>query len=267
MSDLADQLMVPEDLQGKVRSPFILLVDVSASTGQGTDPDINHINNCLNILVDNIRNPASNSELFHYADTIDTAIVAYSTDVEIIFPWRINTDLPPSVPRLVPKEYTHTAKAFDTTFNLINALWDTYENTGISSNMPQIFHLTDGALNDAVPGDDTWNNLQRRLKTATSSGSNERSPKLAIHHFITPNGYKRENDPTTGQLLASGQDLLISLCETDKFVYELGHGVDQFMKLVKFIAVSMGTLSSTGNAAESIDRAKKAAGLKAVGDL
>lgn len=98
ITNLAGPGFVPPTMAGIKRYPFVFIIDVSGSTGMPPDPDINHINKAISILLDTLRNPTPSSDLQKQADAIDICIIAYSATATEILPWSIVQNLPPHYP-------------------------------------------------------------------------------------------------------------------------------------------------------------------------
>lgn len=264
MSKIAPQLinqqltgMVPAKKKHLKRYPFIFLIDISGSTGTGTDPDINHINRAIADLTDQLRNPAPSSPIASTVDQIDICIITYSNTPTIEVPWSTAPALPASIPPFAAGGCTNTGLALETAMAQIGARLNYYKDpaNNISSAMPHIIHLSDGYPTDMQPGDPQWNALQDKLSNIDGNKNVEK--KYAnILHFVAPNGCM--SNSATG--VPSGQDVLAQLSGKGA-VYDMAKEVGNFSQLVVTVTVIISKItqnfSTTAAADAGIKTTKK----------
>lgn len=236
--------VVPPPKAARKRFPFVFIIDVSHSTGDQPDPDINHINQAISTLLDMLRNPAPSSELLKQVDAIDLCIIAYSNTPEVILPWHIVEKLPPALPTLTPLYNTHTGAAIDAALQQIRDRLAYYKDPqqNLAFGMPHIIHLTDGAMNDIVPGTPAWEDIKARLNNL-SSGSESR--KVTLIHFVTPKGCDRARIDVGGRMM-SGQEMLGELTGKET-VFEMTNELSSFERLIVLITVVISRISQYGN--------------------
>jgi len=234
-----DSGIVPDKDKYLTRYPFVMVVDVSFSTGQGPDPDIRHINTAINKILATLRQPPPGTDLANNIDQIDFALITYSHATDIALSWSTIQNLPPSVQEFRPLTSTATALALTTAINYIQARLRYYKENKIPTGMPNIIHLTDGAPTDMTVGDPTWTHIANHLNKL--HGTERRT--AAIIHYVAPNGCKTDpNNPIkdeTGALI-SGQETMSRLSGKST-VYSLGTDVDGFTGMVEMLTVAMGT--------------------------
>lgn len=236
ITNVAGPGFVPPMLASKKRYPFVFIIDVSGSTGAQPDPDINHINKAIALLIDTLRNPTPSSELQKQVDSLDICIIAYSAAPRVIVPWSIVQNLPTAVQTLTPETSTGTGAAIEAALQQIADRLHYYENPAnqLGSGMPHIIHLTDGAMNDMQPGDARWNAIKQRLDNINGMANPEKKT-TAMLHFVSPKG-------CVGGQNGNGQTLLAQLTGADT-VFEMGREIASFEQLVQLITVAITSIT------------------------
>ena len=250
MSKLATQVVgntnraaVPPKNQHRKRFPFVFLVDVSGSTGEGPDPDIRHINTAIGKLFENLRSPSPSSKLADEIDCVDVCLISYHNTPETVIGWSIASNLPISVPQLTPKGETRTADALDHALNEIADRLRDLKATKTPFGMPHIVHLTDGKPTDMQPGDARWSEIQGKLARIDGTLNKERYQAIVLH-YIAPYG------ATSG-----GQDVLAQLSGAPA-VYQMGTEVDSFETLVNLITATITKITQNFATGEAANKAK-----------
>jgi uncharacterized protein YegL len=248
--DLVDDEVNAPDKTGLKRYPFVFLVDVSGSTGDGADPDIGHINTALANIMDILRNPTPGSELARQVDHVDVCLIAYSDDVNELMGWKPADKIPATIPHLVPMGGTSTAKAVERALERIGDRLSFYKMKNKGFGMPHIIHFTDGAMNDAKPGEARWNALQSKL-TQVDGRANSEKRIATMMNFIAPKGCEKEFVEINGNKM-SGADLLALLCGP-KSIYEMGKEVTSFESLVYLITVTITKITKNFGTKDAMD--------------
>lgn len=233
VTDLAGPgFVAPKDM-GKKRYPFVFLIDISGSTGSQPDPDIHHINRALNTLIGTLRNPTPSSELAQQIAAVDICIIAYSDSTYDVLPWSTYQNLPAAIQPLTPQNGTATGRGIEQALRQIGdrLRWFRDPSRNISSGMPHIIHLTDGAMTDMAPGDARWNTIKASLDNLNGT-TNVEKKSVAMINFVSPKGTVGAGSGN------SGQELLAQLSGAGS-VHELGKEVDSFENLVTFITVAI----------------------------
>lgn len=243
--------LVPEASKHKKRYPFIFLIDISGSTGVGTDPDIHHINRAVADLLDQLRNPPPSAPHVDTVDQIDFCIITYSNAPTIEVPWTDAPHLPPSIPPFVPGGTTHTADALEFAITQIRARLNYYKDpaNNIASNIPHIIHLSDGKPTDMAPGDPRWQKLQTRL-SRIDGNKNIEEKLTTIFHFVAPNGCLPDhvnNNP-------SGQEILAALSGKGA-VYDTANDVGNFSQMVEVVTLLIANITHNFSSTDAIDDA------------
>lgn len=263
---------IPDPLKHKKRFPFLFLIDISGSTGQGgANADIHAINQSLGQIFDTLKNPPPSSPLADQVDQIDVSVVTYSDNPHIEVDWTMCNGLPVST-NFTPLQGTRTALAFEFALAHIHKRLDYYRdpNNRIPSGLPHIIHITDGAPTDMRPGDARWVAIAERLGRVMGTNNPEAKQQAEVLHFISPNGCRLH--PINQHLVdetgapMTGQQALAKL-SGKKSVYEISQGVATTPDLVKLITVVMTTISAFANKTKAHDIAKDAAkGSKTIKD-
>jgi uncharacterized protein YegL len=257
ITNLAGPGFVPPTMAGIKRYPFVFIIDVSGSTGMPPDPDINHINKAIGILLDTLRNPTPSSDLQKQADAIDICIIAYSATATEILPWSIVQNLPPALPALSPQSSTGTGAAIEAALTQIGARLRYYQDPAnrFASGMPHIIHLTDGAMTDMSPGDGRWNAIKQRLDNINGAANPEKK-SVTMLHFVSPKGCDRDRINVNGRMM-SGQALLAELTGTDT-VFEMGREIGSFEILIRLITVAITSITRNFGGQNAVDAMKTA---------
>lgn len=257
ITNLAGPGFVPPTLAGRKRYPFVFIIDVSGSTGMQPDPDINHINKAIGILLDTLRNPTPSSDLQKQVDAIDICIIAYSTTPAEILPWSIVQNLPAGLPPLTPQSSTGTGGAIEAALNQIGERLRYYADPAnrFASGMPHIIHLTDGAMTDMAPGDARWNSIKQRLDNINGAANPEKK-SVTMLHFVSPKGCDRDRISVGGRMM-SGQQLLAELTGPDT-VFEMGREIGSFEQLIRLITVAITSITRNFGAQNAVDAMKTA---------
>lgn len=245
---------VPEKKKHLKRYPFVFLIDVSGSTGEPPDPDINHINAALSALLESLRKPAPSSALAQQVDMVDVSIVGYSDNAFEVLPWSTVENLPLSIPQLTPLNGTATGKGIEFALEEIAERLRHYRDEKIKSGMPHIIHLTDGAMNDTKPGDARWNAIVSRLSNLDGRANVEKRIATIVH-FVSPKGCVAGKIEVNGRKM-SGQELLAELSGVAS-VHEMGKELSTFEKLVKLITVVITRVTQNFGIQDSLARAKE----------
>lgn len=252
---LADDEEIAPAKTGLKRYPFLFLVDISGSTGDQPDPDIHHINTSLANIMDLLRKPTPSSELAKQIDKVDLCIVSYSDDVHDVMPWKEAEKIPASFPLLVPMGGTSTAKAFEYALNRIADRLTFYKTKKLAFGMPHIIHFTDGAINDAKPGDAKWNAIKSRLSQVDGRTNSEKRIATMIN-FISPKGCSKDFVEVNGRKM-SGIELLSELTG-EQSIYEMGKEQTTFEGFVKLITVLITKITHNFRTQDAVDEAAKA---------
>lgn len=221
--------LVPEGKKYLKRYPFVFLVDISASTGQEPDPDIHHINRAIGQLADMLKSPPPSTELYTQAKCIDVCVLSYNESVKEVIPWSMAENLPASVPVLQPDGGTSMGKALNYAINKIGERLRYYRDpaNNISSGMPHVIHLTDGAPTDITPvGSPAWNDIAGKLNRIDGTADPEKR-KTSVLHFCSPKGYVNGGE---------GAQLLGKLTGPHS-VFALGTEIANFADLVRLVTV------------------------------
>ena len=250
MSSLLDLLQTPEpppiDIPAaatrKTRYPFVLLVDISGSTGVdpingpgGPNADIHRINNTIQKILSMLRTPPPGTPLADNRDSIDLAILTYSNNVDVNLPWTSVVSAPPMIPAFSPQMGTETGKAL--LFSIEYALkhYIRLKRQNIKCGLPNIFHFTDGAPTDMLPGSPLWQEVQSRLARMSP---NPEKKYIALKSFVTANGCDANacgTDLDDGRRL-SGLQLMGELSNGAQ-TFELANSEDAFHDMVELITV------------------------------
>lgn len=214
--------VVPPQLQHLVRYPFVFLIDTSGSTGQGPDPDINHINAAIQQLIQNLKNPPPSSPLRHQNKQVDVCILAYNSTTTIIQDWALVDQIPASLPVMSPTGGTAMGRALKDAIRKIRERHADYRTNAISSGRCHIVHITDGEPTDMSPGDPTWNAITQDIYKLDGTADPE-NRKAAMIHYCSPRGMTAGGLQNLQQL--SGQ----------KSVYALGTEVQNFDQMVEMV--------------------------------
>lgn len=251
---------VPNKIKHEKRFPFLFLVDISGSTGDGgANADIHAINRALGEIFATLKNPPPSTPLADQNDLIDVSVVSYSDEPRVEVDWSLADELPAST-NFTPQRGTRTARAMDFSLAHIAKRLQYFAdpNNRIPSGLPHIIHITDGAPTDMTPGDQRWEQIAAKLGRL-GYGENQ---KAEILHFVSPNGCRL--NPLNSHLtdgngnLLTGQQALAKLSGA-KSVYEIGQGSDTIADLVKLITLLMTTISSFANVTKAHDIAAEAA--------
>ncbi len=257
ITNLAGPGFVPPTLAGKKRYPFVFIIDVSGSTGMEPDPDINHINRAISILLDTLRNPTPSSELQKQVDAIDICILAYSSHTTEILPWSIVQNLPPAVQPLTPQSSTGTGGAIEQALRHISDRLHYYDDPAncFAYGMPHIIHLTDGAMTDMKPGDARWNAIKQRLDNI-GGVTNPEKQSVTMLHFVSPKGCIRDIINVGGRPM-SGQQLLAELTGANT-VFEMGREIGSFEQLIRLITVAITSITRDFGGLSAVEAMKQA---------
>lgn len=236
ITNVAGPGFVSPALASRKRYPFVFVIDVSGSTGSLPDPDIDHINKAIAILLDTLRNPVPSSELQKQVDSIDICMIAYSASPVVILPWSTVQNLPAALPPLTPQSCTGTGAAMQAALAQIGDRLRYYNDPAnqFAHGMPHIIHLTDGAMNDMVPGDPLWNSIKSQINALDGSTDPEKR-RITMLHFLSPKGCDKARIQV-GNNLYTGQQLLAQLSGKDT-VFEMGKEVSSFETLIQLITV------------------------------
>lgn len=221
--------LVPEGKKYIKRYPFVFLLDISASTGAEPDPDIHHINRAIAQLIDMLKNPAPSGQLYTQAKSIDICVLSYNESVQEVVPWSMSENLPASIPLLQPDGGTAMGKALNYAINKLAERLRYYRDpaNNISSGLPHIIHLTDGAPTDITPvGSPAWNDIAGKLNRIDGTTDPEKR-KTSVLHFCSPKGYIGGGE---------GAQLLAKLSGSHS-VFALGSEIANFADLVKLVTV------------------------------
>jgi uncharacterized protein YegL len=245
---------VPDKKKHLKRYPFVLLIDISGSTGTGSDPDIGHINDAIAKLIDKLLNPPASTELAHQVDQIDVALITYSDKPTIEIPWSITNSLPASIPPFKPLGTTATGVALEKALSYIGDRLRDYKDTKnyIPSGLPHIIHLTDGAPTDMKVGDQRWREIQAKLGNLQGT---ERQI-ASILHFVSPNGCMSSfiKDETGNDI--TGQQALAKLSGAAT-VFEMGKEVQAFEQLIRLVTGVMTKITQNFGAADAAEQAAR----------
>lgn len=246
---------LPEIDTADPRFPFLLLVDISGSTGssgasQGGTPDIDKINEAMGQLVQKLKYPPSKGPLAQVQDQIDLAVVAYSDNPLLVVDWTPASQLPDQLPLFTAGGGTAMGKALNTALDKILARQRRYKEQGLPKcGLPHIFHMTDGEPTDISVGDALWTTIEQKLAKAASD---PKKKSLVVRHFVAPNGYavtaKTPKD-SSGQPI-NGASLIAKWFGQDAVV-PLSDGADNFQNLVEVVVRTITVLSQTGTDAEA----------------
>ncbi len=239
--------LVPERKKYLKRYPFVFLLDISASTGMEPDPDIHHINRAIAQLTDMLRSPPPSTELYTQAKQIDVCILAYNESVKEILPWSTSENLPASIPVLQPDGGTSMGKALQHAISKIGERLRYYRDSAnnISSGMPHIIHLTDGAPTDITPvGSPAWNDIAGKLNRIDGTTDPEKR-KTSILHFCSPKGFVGGGE---------GAQLLAKLTGPNS-VFALGSEIANFADLVKLVTVVIGNVTKDFDTQDAVNEA------------
>lgn len=210
--------------------PFVVLIDHSSSTGRGSPPDIDQINNSVATIVDALKNPPPNSEIDQFKDNIDICFIKYNNDVSDLVPWTNIHDLAPPA-ALAPEGGTATGNALKYTFRRINDRYTHYKANGWDSGRCYVFHLTDGELNDIQPNTPDWVSLSEKIyKLGGAAGQS--NVKVPILNFLSAHGSR-----------GKGVELMKNLMG-DQSVHDMTTRINSFHLLVEFIKATIGLISS-----------------------
>jgi uncharacterized protein YegL len=250
VTNLGGPGFVPPKLGGLKRYPFLLLVDVSGSTGDGHDPDINHINRSIDMFLDMMRNPAPNGQLATKIDAIDIAIVAYNQDPITVLPWSTARNLPGSIPPLSAGGSTATGKAFDFAISLCGERLRYYRDpaNAFPYGMPNIIHLTDGAITDMQPGDPLWTTLQSQITVLNKTNGETSTQGIGILHFISPRGVMAQTTQTLAAFSGAAT------------VFDMTKDIHTFDQLVKFLTCFVTSITQAYGPGQAIASSVSTAG-------
>jgi uncharacterized protein YegL len=229
---------VPEKDMHLPRFPFLFLVDISASTGEGgNDADIHVINQTLSDILSMLRTPPPGNELAAKNKQIDVMVMTYSDTPEVYIDWTVATKLPTSV-HFEPVRSTATYHALTAALEQIGRQLQTYrDNKMPTAGMPHIFHLTDGAPTDVQIGSAEWTDISDRL-SAIRGATNPEKQDAVIIHFIAPNGCRILNEdmaPIDEQgTRLTGQQTLTRMTGPDT-VFELSEGAQSMHEMVAMV--------------------------------
>lgn len=242
ITNLAGPGFVPPTLAARKRYPFVFVIDISGSTGMQPDPDINHINKSISILLDTLRNPTPSSDLQKQVDSLDICIIVYSATARVLLPWSIVQNLPSAVQTLIPESSTGTGGAIELALQEIGDRLRYYKDpaNNFGSGMPHIIHLTDGAMTDMTPGDSRWNSIKQRLDSINGV-SNPEKKAVTMLHFVSPKGCDRERINVNGRMM-TGQQLLSELTGKST-VFEMGREIGSFEVLINLITVAISIIT------------------------
>lgn len=257
ITNLAGPGFVPPSLAARKRYPFVFIIDISGSTGMPPDPDINHINKAISILLDTLRNPTPSSELQKQVDSIDICLICYSAAPRELLPWSIVQNLPPAVQTLSPESSTGTGAAIEMALQQIADRLHYYEDptNNFASGMPHIIHLTDGAMTDMAPGDARWNAIKQRLDNINGVNNPEKK-SVTMLHFVSPKGCDRERISVGGRMM-TGQQLLAELTGKDT-VFEMGREIGSFEVLIQLITVAITSITKNFGAVGAVEAMRTA---------
>lgn len=250
---------VPKAITHLRRFPFLILVDVSRSTGFSPDPDIHHINEMLSQLMRVMRSPTPSSDLSAKTEQIDICICAYSDTQMEILPWSTVANLPDTLPTLEPLDGTAMGAAFNYAINKISERIEYLNSIAAKSAPSHIIHLTDGAITDCKPGDPLWTSIQARIDKVTggSKAVLETTPKVKILNFISPKGCVDGFVEINGKPM-SGQAIIAELCGPAA-VLDMGKDIPNFEALVKLIEKTVVYISNNKPTEDALKAGKEAA--------
>lgn len=250
MSTLLKQLQTPEpppleipaSATRKTRFPFLVLVDISGSTGLdpisgfgGQNADIHRINTAVQKIISMLRAPPPGTPLADNRDCIDLAILTYSDSVDVNLPWTPAATLPPMIQPFEPQAGTGTGKAI--LFGIDYALkhYAQLKRSNIKCGLPNIFHITDGAPTDMQPGSPVWTEVQAQLARMKPSVEKK---YISLKSFVTANGCDLNTGGTT---LADGRTVtglqLMSELTNGAETFELTNTEEAFHDMVKFVTL------------------------------
>jgi len=246
--------IVPTKKQHLKRYPFLILVDISGSTGGGDRPDIDTINRCLSELIEKLRNPSHGSELAKQIEHVDVALVTYSDEPYQEFDFTLAENLPASIKPFTPQNLTGTGSALEFALSKIGDRIRYLKGNKTPVGLPHIFHITDGAPTDMPIGSPRWRDIGEKLGRVHGKqvGSLESKQVAKILHFVTPNGYDPDQRTMTDEdgNKVNGQEALALLSGPDS-VFTIDDGVESFMELVSLIEVLITSVTKNFPAYES----------------
>jgi uncharacterized protein YegL len=234
--------LVPAQIEHLDRYPIVFLIDVSASTGVGADPDIGHINTALNALVEKLKHPSADSPLRHHNKQVDLCLIAYNDKPTLIQPWSLIDNIPSPLPALKAGGTTAMGKALKEAIRQIRKRHSDYRKQGISSGRCHIIHLSDGEATDMRPGDALWQEVTQEIYKVDGSADPE-NQKIAIFNFCSPRG-----------LTTDGVNILKKMSGKQS-VYALGTELDRFDTLVVLLSQLIALLSSAAPSDVAIEKA------------
>lgn len=230
---------------GQPRFPFLFLIDVSASTAaipDGSDrADILSLNDMLRNLFARLNSGPPGDPLELKRPEIDVAVITYADQARVHMPWTRADTINPSPPPIdALPEATRMGEALSYAITYVRDMQQYYRRQKLpKSGLPVIFHITDGGATDLDVGKEKAQELRNAIDHLNPGG--EVPSKLLIYHFITPNGYLASITDTQNNRM-TGEQYLIQLFGKNH-VMPLRDGVDSFDTLVRFITVTISSIS------------------------
>lgn len=244
---------IPEIDTADPRFPYVILVDISGSTGLEVNglKDIDKINEAIGQLVQKLKYPPRSGPLAQVHDQIDILLIAYASDPVVVIDWARASELPDQLPLFAAGGGTAMGKALLMSVDKVLARQQRYKEQGLPRcGIPHFFNITDGEPTDVKPGDALWAEIERKLIKAASDPAKKR---YVVHNFIAPNGYVPT--PSTPKD-ASGTSITgavqIAQWFGPKSVISLGEGADNFQNMVEVVVKTITILSQTAANPEDV---------------
>lgn len=256
LDDLANALggpPIPEIDTADPRFPYVILVDISGSTGREVNGarDIDKINEAMGHLLQKLKYPPRSGPLAQVHDQIDILIISYATDLTMVLDWTKASELPDQLPLFVASGGTSMGAALLLGLEKVLARQQRYKEQGLPKcGIPHFFNITDGEPTDVKVGDALWLEIEKRLAKAANDPAKRR---YVVHNFVAPNGFVVEpgtpKDVDGTPLTGAAQ---LAKWFGPAGVVGLGEGADNFQNMVEVVVKTITILSQTGAKPEDV---------------
>ncbi len=238
---LANLGIVPQADDHLKRFPFVLLMDISGSTGDGDVPDITFINQAMAELIRVIKNPPAGSEFETSNRKIDLCVLTYASSVNEVLPWSVSSTLPNLLPEQVSGGTTGTIGALMAAYDKVGERIKFYKENKFAHGAGAIFHLTDGCLNDGIPGTPEWAEIKTRIKSFNTPMLGATTARVPLYNFLSPNFDTSEAIEVNGKRW-NGKMLLEDLMGSKEMVRDLKsqlEAADSFASFLRTVSATM----------------------------